>query len=568
MKLRPYQETAKKKIRESLLAAAIGAVICVLPTGAGKTVIFSEVVKDQNDYVAVIAHRQELVVQMSVALNRDGVQHMIISPPDVVREACAAHIQDCGKSYYRANSKVAVIGVDTLLSDKSKRDLAKWFPKVKLVVIDEAHHVLRDNKWGAAYQLFPNAKLLGVTATPIRADGKGLGRQAAGFFDQLIDGPSGRDLIKMGYLTDYRLILSDPEGFTRSGIRRGKDGDFTKAGMKTAVRQSKMVGSVVDEYLKHGAGKQGITFAESIETAQEIADKFNAAGVPAAMVHGGTAKAERNRSIAAFRRGELRQLVNVDLFGEGFDVPSVEVVSLARPTESFSLFSQQVGRALRIMDGKEFAVIIDHVGNFDTHGLPEVRRIWDLGGRSASSSGQGRSDIIPIQRCKKCARSFSKLKNVCPDCGTPVEALSRTDPKLVDGDLTMLSPEALEQLRDAAEAAINPPMSVEDYASWSAHKAPPMAYKRNLENYRKKYDGLVANADARRCARDALREAIDAWGGYLLASGRNESEAYRHFSIRYGVDVLSAQTADAEVMAQLTYYLYDDMGRGIFDNAV
>jgi len=208
---------------------------------------------------------------------------------------------------------------------------------VTLCVIDEGHHVLKDNKWGTAFQIFPNAKGLLVTATPDRADGKGLGRHADGLVDAMIEGPTMRDLINQGYLTDYR-VFAPPSDLDLSQVTTSADGDYNKAKLKAAVRKSHVIGDVVTHYLRIAPNKLGITFATDVETATDIAAQFNAQGVPAAVVSAKTSDADRVAILRRFKNRELLQLVNVDLFGEGFDLPAIEVVSMARPTQSYGFY--------------------------------------------------------------------------------------------------------------------------------------------------------------------------------------------------------------------------------------
>ena len=228
-----------------------------------------------------------------------------------------------------------------------------------------------------AAALFPNSRGLLVTANTERADGKGLGRHADGLADTLVEGPGMRDLINQGYLSDYR-IFAPPSDLNLDGVEIGSTGDFKQNQLKLRIKKSHVVGDVVEHYKRLANGKQGITFATDVETATEIAAQFNAAGVPAEAVSAKTPDRLRVEISRRFERGEIKQLVNVDLFGEGYDVPAVEVVSMARPTESFNLFCQQFGRSLRILEGKTGAIIIDHVGNVMRHGLPDAYQAWTL----------------------------------------------------------------------------------------------------------------------------------------------------------------------------------------------
>ena len=334
MQLRDYQMAAEAAVYQAWQTAR--NVLVVLATGSGKTVLFAKIISDHVGASCAIAHRQELVGQISLALARYGVKHRIIGPNKVIRWIIQAlHILETGHSFYDPNAPCAVAGVDTLI--RRGDDLKHWTTQVTLCVQDEAHHVLKDNKWGKAFKLFPNAKALGVTANTERADGKGLGKHADGIMEVMVEGPTMRELIDQGYLTDYR-IFAPPSDLDLNGVTIGSAGDYSPKQLKQRVQKSHIMGDVVSHYLKLAPGKLGITFATDVETATDISAKFNAAGVPAEVVSAKTPDQTRTEILRRFKLGQIKQLVNVDLFGEGFDLPAIEVVSMARPTESFNLY--------------------------------------------------------------------------------------------------------------------------------------------------------------------------------------------------------------------------------------
>ena len=541
--LRPYQAKAKQDIYQAWEDRHIN-VLAVLPTGAGKTVLFSDIIHDHKGASCAIAHRQELVSQISLALARDKVRHRIIGPRAIVKLCVNLHMSELGASYYDPSSSCAVAGVDTLV--RRFDELQAWLNSVTLCVQDEAHHVLEENKWGTAFKMFPNALGLGVTATPLRADGKGLGRHVDGLFDTMIEGPGMRDLIDMGFLTEYR-IFAPPGDFVRPGADAiGSTGDISPAKNKAAVRKSHIVGGVVAHYIKIAAGKLGVTFTESVDTANDIAAEFNAAGVPAAVVSAKTPDSERIAVLRRFKNRELLQLVNVDLFGEGFDLPAIEVVSMARATESYALYVQQFGRALRLLDGKAFAFIIDHVGNVERHGLPDARREWTLDRREKRGKSKV-SDAIPVRVCPECTGVYERVYVSCPFCGYTIEPASRGGPEQVDGDLIELDPQALAAMRG-------------DIAKVDMH---PEAYRHELA---KKYTPLVGQLAgvkrhvANQEAQEALRLSIAWWAGYQRAQGNSDSESYRRFYFRFGVDVLSAQTLKASEALTLAEHVNQHLG--------
>lgn len=570
--LRPYQAKAKQDIYDAWEQGFVN-VLAVLPTGAGKTVLFSDIIHDHIGASCAIAHRQELVSQISLALARDKVRHRIIGPKSVVKLCVNLHMLELGASYYDPSSTCAVAGVDTLV--RRGGELNGWLESVTLCVQDESHHVLAGNKWGTAFKMFPNAKGLGVTATPLRADGKGLGRHVDGLFDTMVEGPGMRDLIDMKFLTEYR-VFAPPSDFVRPGADAiGATGDFGHVKLKAAVKKSQIVGDVVTHYLRIAPGKLGVTFTDSVETATEIAAQFNASGVPAAVVSAKTPDAERIAILRRFKNRELLQLVNVDLFGEGFDLPAIEVVSMARATESYALYVQQFGRALRLLNGKLFAIIIDHVGNVERHGLPDAPREWSLERREKRGTSKA-SDAIPVRACLGrdaitglvCASVYERVYNACPFCGHIPTPAARSGPEQVDGDLIELDPAALAAMRGEVEKV---DVSLEDFraalkdkevyrAELAAKHVPPIGQMAHVKRFVVKQEAEIVEHTTTQEAQEALRGSIAWWAGYQRAAGRSDSESYRRFYFKFGTDVLTAQTLKSASAIELAGRVNEHLG--------
>ncbi|MCH9712728.1 MAG: DEAD/DEAH box helicase [Proteobacteria bacterium] len=567
MKLRPYQGKLKTDVYNAW--DYVRNVLAVSPTGSGKTVLFSDVIKEHTGASCAIAHRQELVTQISLALARDDVPHRIIGPKNVVKLAVNIHMAECGMSYYNPGSQCAVAGVDTLI--RRGDNLANWLNSVTKWVQDEAHHVLLKNKWGKAVDMFPNAIGLGVTATPDRADGYGLGRHADGVFDDMVEGPQMRELIEMGYLTDYR-VFAPPSDIDLTNVNTTASGEFNKDKVKTAVKKSHVIGDVVKHYLRIAPGKLGITFADSVETATEIAAEYNRAGVPAAVVSADTPDAERVTILRRFKARELLQLVNVDLFGEGFDLPAIEVVSMARPTQSYSLYVQQFGRALRLMISailsgawdtytdaqrkafiaqsiKPHAIIIDHVGNIERHGLPDRPRVWTLDRRDRRSKSKS-DDDIPVTACLNplCNAVYERINKACPYCGYVNEPAARSGPEFVDGDLLELDPATLAAMRgEVARVDMDPEQARAEAVAKFMPKVGQFAHvKRHVE---------------RQEMQTALRASIAWWAGYQRSMLRTDAESYRRFYFKFGIDVLSAQALNTKDALKLATKVNNELAR-------
>lgn len=527
-KLFPHQQLLESAIYSEW--ASKNDVLAVLPTGGGKTVLFSKILRDHQGYSCAIVHRSELVAQISLALSRNEVEHRIIGASSLVKWCANLSVQETGKSFVRSNARCAVASVDTLV--RRVDQLRTFLSSVTLWVQDEAHHVLRSNKWGKACELFtnPNCRGLGVTATPIRADGKGLGLHADGVFETLIEGASMRWLIDNGYLTNYR-IFAPPANLGVDEIEVSKrTGDFNQDGLRmwSKDKRAMIVGDVVEQYRKIANGKLGVTFSVDVETATAIATQYNAAGIPAEIVSAKTSDQNRREILKRFANRELMQLVNVDLFGEGFDLPAIEVVSMARPTQSFSLYAQQFGRALRTMEGKTHAIIIDHVGNVTRHGLPDAQRTWSLDAREKRPSKVD-PDLMPVRVCPECAGVYEAFNKICPFCDYYPEPAGRSLPEQVDGDLTELTPEVLAKMRGEKERIDAPADNVKHQMLRAG--APRVAA----------HSAAKAHA-ARQDEQTKLRDMIALWAGIQVEKGFDKSQQMRRFYHLFGVDIMTAQT--------------------------
>lgn len=523
--LRPDQAALKADVYAGWQSGARN-VLAVLPTGGGKSVIVSDIMLDierTGEVQAVIAHRNELVTQMAMHVAKRGIHHRIIAPREIVADAATEQREELGRSYINPNAKCGVVGVDTLIARQEQ--LKPWLSQVSRWTIDEAHHVLRQNKWGRAVAMFPNAYGLGVTATPQRADGMGLGAHADGVFNAMYLGPSTRQLIEMSALSKFDLVIDRNSDFRIDDDDIGPNGDFTQEKMRAASERSNIVGDVVIEYIKHAYGKRGITFATDVETANKIAARFNMMGVPAACVHGKTPGGTRREYIRMFKRGELLQLVNVDLFGEGFDVPAVEVVSLARPTASLAVYLQQVGRALRTLSGKLVGIIIDHVSNWLRHKLPDTGRFWTLDRRDKRAKKEKNPEEVPMRGCDNCSRPYEAVKLCCPYCGkVPDPPAARSSIKEVDGELMLLDHATLERMRQAA--TLETPASI---GMRTSIVAGPFAAA-----------GQINRQMERIAEQERLKDAMAWWVGLQRSLGRPDAESERRFYLTTGMSTLEA----------------------------
>lgn len=530
-------------------------VMAVSPTGSGKTRLAAAIAAEHNGYGVAIAHRASLVSQISEAYAAESIPHRIIAQPAVVNAIRKNHLEKFGKQFVNPVAPWGVASVDTLINRDTKD---AFFDRCSLVKVDEAHHCLLANKWGRAFHMFPNARGLLLTASPGRADGKGLGRHADGIADALVLGQSMREAIDDGYLTDYEVYCPTPADLDLGDVPVSANGDFNMQALQKAMAKSKtVVGDVVKTYLKRARGKLGLTFAVGVVEAEKLACAYRAAGVPAAVVSGDMSEEQRAPIFKAFAARELLQLVSVDLIGEGVDMPALECISFARPTASFPLYLQMWGRVLRVLmtpqiravwgsldkyqrlhyianSTKPFGLIFDHVGNMLRHKGPADKYVaWTLDRRNKRAGSE--LGAIPMTICSACEQPFERLYIQCPYCGAAIpepEPGLRMGPEAVDGDLYRVDPAYLEEMR--REIA-----RIDSGAFAPSH----------LTGYAR--DAVFKNHNDRQAAQHHLRLAIGQWAG--MYAQHPDRENYRRFYHTFGLDVLAAKalgTADAETLRQ------------------
>lgn len=539
-----FQADLKAETRDAW-AAGLRNVLLQLPTGGGKTRIFTDLMVEQDAPAVAIAHRTELVGQMSEALAKNGVRHRIFASNQTIRETIQTHVEKFGRSFYDPNAKVTAASVDTLAARDGS--LHKWRSQQRMWVVDEGHHCLRENKWGAAVAELKDAVGLLPTACPERADGKGLGRHAEGLADVLIAGPTMRELIDGQYLADYALICP-PASVDNSELKiGGSTHDYTQASLTAASRKNigRIVGDACDHYLTHTPGRPGMMFVTDIETAHDIAAGFRARGVRAVAVSSKSKSSERVEAVKGLAAGRLQMVVNVDLFGEGTDVPVLEVVIFGRKSLSRNIYLQQAGRALRWVDGK-LAYIIDMVGNvLEIHGLPDAPWQYSLDGRKAGARSSTGPKLLRACTSPTCARAYERFRTRCPFCGHEPQPPARATLEQVDGSLVLLDPQTLAHMRALVASANRSPEAVA-HALGTRH-APKVAQ-------------LAAAARQREllATRAHLTEALAHWAGRGVARGRSYEECHKLLYLKHRTDVFTAQTLDLNATHALIEVLKND----------
>lgn len=675
-RMRGYQTRVQQGVYQAW-AAGNKVVMGVLPTGAGKTILMANTIRQHAGCSLMMAHRGQLVGQISQALARESVVHNIIGPSPLIKTIVDAHMDEFGKTFFNASAKCSVASVDTLarrnvgsfaqqvtlgmmdecfpagtlvdgvpietlsIGDEvvafddatgefSKRKIVRTFKNpipASLVVICTAratlkctgghpfwtqrgwvnaiylttddkvleygheegqfsrwvrlesvsiqkptsadgafvynvevaglntyvangivthncHHTLADNKWGRCVEMFPNAKWLMVTATPKRADGRGLGRHASGLIDTMCIGPTMRELIDWGFLTDYTVRWVQPSDLDLEGIRMSNaTGDYNQDEVTARVKHSGMIiGNIVDTYCKHTMGKLAVCFSVDIEHANDIAKRFNERNVAAEVISADTPEAERRAMLKRFKNRQTLILLNVDLFGEGFDLPAIEVVIFGRPTASLALFIQQFGRVLRLMispihmaawdtytveqrkriiaeSGKPFGMVHDHVGNIAHFGgAPDMFTDWTLEDAPEKAS-KSAADAIPLRPCLNCQMPYMRMYPACPFCGWEPPLPEARGIKEVDGDLSLLTSDQLRELLGAKQAF---------------YSDPKIPYGASFQ-----VEAGIRNMHANKMHNQTMLQDVMK---LVMPPLYDERTNNRKFYLQYGIDTLTAQT--------------------------
>ncbi len=526
------------------------SVVVVSPPRSGKTplmVWLAEPFIKSNQGVVINAHREELVRQLAMTFAEFGYTHNIMAPKDVIADIIRRQYKQFGRSFYDQRALVMIGSVQTINARSSK--LTTFAPRVGLWMTDEAHHLLADNQWGKVIKLFPDAYGIGFTATPGRTDRKSLAREQGGVFDTMVKGVTARQLINEGYICDYRII-APPSSIDRAGIKVGGGGEFTKKGLLEAKRESTITGDCVKSYLKYTPDQQAVVFAVNINHAIELTEAYREADLSAEMVSSKTPKNVRKLVMDKFERGVFKILVNVDLFGEGLNVEGIEVVIMARPTQSFVLYVQQFFRALTRGDDKHFGTIIDHAGNVgyfgNIYGLPDSYNGWELlnEARGKKRNTPFDPDLVKIKTCVECYSPYEAFLPQCPKCGHKDVPAERSSPEHVDGDLVELDLETLAALRGEIERIGRPPVIPNNLRNTAAEKR-----LRNLHVSRQE-------------AQASLCYNISLWAGYWrdCLTGREDmvseltvdSAIYRKFYDEFGIDIMTAQALNTKDATELS----------------
>lgn len=412
MELRPYQLDAIEGLRAELRAGK-RRLILQASTGAGKTVIASEMIRsaaERGKSVLFVAHARELVRQCHRKLEEFGVRAGIIMRGEVPDSF--AGVQVCSK--------------DTLRSWLKRKKIDR--PKCDVLFYDEAHRSLGPT-FLAISRDHPDAVVIGLTATPARGDGRGLGE----LYDGMVQVCPMAELIKLGFLVPCRVFA--PYRPDLKGLRVTKS-DYVLNSLQKRMDRNDLIGDIVDHWKELASDRQTIVFASGVQHSIHLKDQFIAAGVPAAHVDGKTPTEERDDTFRMFLSGDVQVLCNCDVASEGTDLPIASCCVLARPTKSIVKYKQMVGRVMRPWPGKEDALILDHSGCVFAHGFPDEEVPWSLDGRKTIQQAIADNNAARPKReatvCKKCYCAYFGMH--CPNCGEAAPRRGR-NVQTVDGEL-------------------------------------------------------------------------------------------------------------------------------------
>lgn len=429
MQLRPYQIDGINKIRHELRLGA-KSVVLVAPTGSGKTVVSGDVMRsaaEKGSNVLFLAHRIELISQTCDKLCEFGLPHKIYAPEKDIARIRTNQMKKHGKCFVDPFAKIAVGTVQTVSRRLDKITVPN------LIIIDETHLAIA-NTYQKIVNEFPKSRLLGLTATPQRLDGRGLGEM----FERLVVLAQPREIAAQGFLVPMRFF-SASETVNLSNIKTTM-GDYDKKQLAEEMEKPRLIGNAVSHYKKLAHGRPAIAFCVSVKHAEQTAQAFRDAGYKAAAVSGESTAADRAAAIDGLATGEFDIVCNCGLYIEGLDQPCVSCIILLAPTKSLSRCLQSIGRGSRPAKGKTDCIVLDHAGNVLRHGFPYDDREWSLDGAKKKERKKSDEDDVNIVTCKECFAIFEKELTHCPACGTIVPKTIAREIQQDDGDLVEIDP--------------------------------------------------------------------------------------------------------------------------------
>ncbi len=423
IELYPFQDKLVSQLRQAMMRGA-KRVLLVSPTGSGKTVMFAYLVSrmaNKGVRSNIMVHRQELLDQVGATLKNFDTNFNYVAASENFEPDPLTHVS----SVFTLARRLATV------------------PVPDYVICDEFHHCIKGSTWANCIdywaEINPELRLIGVTATPERLSGEGLGEMA----DEMIIGPGTAELMRDGYLCKYKMFA--PKKPLDTSHLHSLGGDYKKDEAEALVNKPSITGNAVAHYRQYLNGAPAIAFCVSRKHAYQVAEDFRASGFRAASIDGTMKKPDRKQMVRDFSNGQLNVMTSCQLVNEGFDVPGMHGAILLNPTQSVARYLQECGRTFRTAPGKEIAYLLDHVGNSAVHGLPDDEREWSLDSKKRKR-GKRDPDDIAIRQCGVCGAVCGAAASKCPECGHVFPIQSRTI-REVEGELE----EVKRQERKAAK---------------------------------------------------------------------------------------------------------------------
>ena len=396
--LRLYQKKSIQDIRNAFIKSK-RKILLVAPTGSGKTVVASEMIRrvvQGGKSCLFVAHRRELIMQCSNKLHDFGVNHGVL-----MADKSPNPLASC-----------QVASIQTFTARVDRDDFIK--PNADLIIIDEAHRSASDS-FKNLLREYPHAYVIGLTATPIRSDGRGLGN----IYEKIVQCSTVKKLTEQGYLVPNKIVaptIPDLKGLKIIA------GDYDKKGLDKTMNKPKLIGDIVSHWIKHANNRPTVVFCASIRHSKYVSSVFNDNGIPSGHIDGEMPEIEREAVLSDLRNGRIKILSNCNVLTEGWDCPKVSCVVLCRPTLSLGLYIQMCGRSLRPYNNKKDTLIIDHAGNVYRHGFIDDDRDWKL--TMTKVKAKDRKLVEPIEKqpitCLECDGTVympTREQRACPNCG-------------------------------------------------------------------------------------------------------------------------------------------------------
>ena len=506
--LRNYQKAVVRDVSMHYQAGLLG-VLLQMATGAGKTRTAAYIVDkyaSTGRQVLWLVHREELLMQAALVFAEQGVPHTLICATSSERAIKAQEFREHGRSWVQPGAMVVVASIQTIVR---RLDALPWLQPAQIVA-DECHLSLAAS-WRRVLAHWPDARLLGLSATPQRLDRQSFARADGGLYDVMVRGPSPADLIAWGNLARYDAYRPDVhlmEGV--ADLSKMKGGDYDTHELEKELDGPKVYGDVVAHYKNYSHSRPAIAFCPTVASAEKFAQAFRDAGYRAIALDGATDDVVRRQALLKLGTGELDVVTSVSILVEGTDVPFATTAILLRKTQSLALYLQAVGRVLRPHPDKEKAIILDCVGVIEEHGLPHWEREWSLQPpdkkkKRAANDNDGPDVVARV--CPAC-RAYHEPAPVCPRCGHEYPVKARREMEQVDAGLKLIDQAEDERLRRQKRALQGQAKTVEQLIGQGIGRQRAM----KIVAAREAKDALVAavleglQAARLRSGRDSMQE--------------------------------------------------------------